>query len=432
MTGSPSPGIASGRDRETERVRGPRFGRWGVVAFLSAAAALNYGDRVAFSAVLPPLRSALHLSDPELGVLGSLFLWSYALGSPFAGHLADRRSRSFVVLASLLGWSLFMGLTGLANGLIALGILRVGLGWSECFFQPAGFALIGDHHGPETRARAMSVLSAAAQFGIMAGGGVAGVLAERLGWRAGFWILGSGGLVLAALASRFIADPPVPPNSAAPRPSARATAAYLCRVPSFYFIMAKSVLTGLPAWMLFGWLPLYLYDRFHMRLGTAGFAGTFILQALLVVGLIAGAWLSDAVGHSRGARRMTLLGIFYLAATPFPLVFLGHPRFAAVAVAMSICALFRGLGEANQEPVICDIVPPEFRATAFGLHNTLATAAGGVGVFMAGMLKGHFGLQAVFAAAAGMYLLNGLALLFAGRFFAPRDIVRAARHTAAA
>ena len=60
--------------------RTPRWteARWRVVAFLACAAALNYADRSALSSVLPALRTEFALTDVQLGLLGSLFLWGYA------------------------------------------------------------------------------------------------------------------------------------------------------------------------------------------------------------------------------------------------------------------------------------------------------------------------------------------------------------------
>ena len=79
------------------------------------AAAINYADRVAISAVFPALREELGLSDVTLGLVGSLFLWSYALASPIAGVVADRLPRSAVILGALTLWSVVTGLIGLST-----------------------------------------------------------------------------------------------------------------------------------------------------------------------------------------------------------------------------------------------------------------------------------------------------------------------------
>ena len=117
--------------------------RWQTAGFLAAAAALNYADRAALSSVLPALRAEFHLSDPQLGLIGSMFLWSYAIASPLAGMLADRWSRRKQVVWSLVVWSGVTALLGAANGLIALLMLRGALGLAESFYLPAATALLG-------------------------------------------------------------------------------------------------------------------------------------------------------------------------------------------------------------------------------------------------------------------------------------------------
>src|SRR6185503_2939087 len=124
---------------------------WRVAIFLFAAAGLNYADRTALSSVIPPLRQDLGVTDVQIGIVGMLFLWTYALASPFAGNLADRFSRSRIVMWSLVTWSLITVATGLVQSVYLLYVLRIALGIAESFYLPAAGALLGDHHGPATR-----------------------------------------------------------------------------------------------------------------------------------------------------------------------------------------------------------------------------------------------------------------------------------------
>ena len=58
-------------------------------------------------------------------------------------------------------------------------------------------------------------------------------------------------------------------------------------------------------------------------------------------------------------------------------------------------------------------------------RNTWSTAAGGVGVFLAGFLKRDFGLNAVFASSAALFALAGVMLIAGYHTTWPRDIARA-------
>ncbi len=399
--------------------------RWRVALFLAVAAALNYADRAAMSAVLPAVRSDFGISDVSLGLLGSVFLWSYAIGSPFAGSLADRFSRTQLAVGSLVAWSAVTALMGAANGFPMLLALRFGLGVAECFFLPAAIALIADYHGPGSRARAMSFISIGVNGGMILGGSFAGFMAERHGWRSGFWVLGLGGIALALLARRIV--PAAPPQSAEAvhRASFLAAIKYLVRVPSYHVLLTESMLSGLGLWIFFGWLPLYFKETYDLSLGAAGFAGTFMLQISVMIGVVVGGGLSDRVSARAPHRRMLLYSIFYLAAAPFLLLFVGRPSFAVVAAGICAFSFLRGLGQSNDNATQCEIVPPQFRSTGVGLMNAVATAAGGCGVLFAGFLKREFGLAGIFAGISGLFVLASAVLFVGYRCFIRRDIARA-------
>ena len=408
-----------------------RDARWRIATFLALAAALNYADRAAMSAVLSAVRTEFGASDVALGLLGSVFLWSYALGSPVAGHLADRLSRPRLVLGSLVAWSAVTALIGLATGFPALLALRFALGVAECLFLPAAVALIADYHGPGTRARAMSFLTIGINGGMILGGSFTGFMAEHHGWRSGFWVLGLGGIALALLGRSAIPVAPAPSGIATPSsvPSPRgsfvAAVKYLARVPSYLVLLTESMLSGFGMWMFFSWLPLYFRDTYSMSVSSAGFAGTFMLQISVMLGIFVGGWISDKVSANAPHRRMLLYGIFYLVGAPFLLLFLGRPAFPVVAAGIAAFSFLRGLGQANDNPTQCEVVPPQFRATGVGIMNAVSTAAGGCGVLVAGYLKRAVGLDTIFASVSGIFLLAGLVLLLGYRFFMRTDIARA-------
>src|ERR1051326_3524982 len=90
---------------------------WIVVALLWPVWLLNYLDRQVVFALFQLLKTDLRLSELQLGLLGTSFLWVYAFASPFSGYAADRWGRKRIIVASLLVWSAVTWLTGLARNL---------------------------------------------------------------------------------------------------------------------------------------------------------------------------------------------------------------------------------------------------------------------------------------------------------------------------
>lgn len=402
-----------------------RSRRWTVTAFLTVAAGFNYADRAALASVIPPLRAEMGLSDVEIGLVGSVFLWSYAAASPFAGLLADRYSRVRLVIISLFLWSLVTLLFGMVSGLASMLALRIALGLGESLYLPAAAALLGDHHSPATRGKAMGIHVMGLHLGVILGGLFAGYIAETLGWRFGFFILGSGGIVLSLVGPFFLGRNPVAITS---RPSLplREALFYLARTPTFHVILLNAMLGGVAVWIFFNWLPLYFSETFQMSLTAAGFAGTFLLKAPAILGLALCGWWSDRISGTDPRRRLVLKGYAYLTTAPILLLFLGAPQLNTVMVALGLFSFLQGFRGASEHPIICDVIPAELRSTAIGLLNTSACVAGGIGVLMAGILKSGWGLGVIFSASSGLFLIAGLLSIFASRHLMQNDLRRAA------
>ena len=401
---------------------------WRVAIFLFAAAGLNYADRTALSSVIPPLREELGATDVQIGIAGMLFLWSYALASPFAGNFADRFSRSRIVMWSLLTWSLITVATGVIESVVLLYVLRVALGLAESFYLPAAGALLGDHHPPATRGKAMGLHMLGLNFGLVLGGSLAGLLAEHYGWRLGFWVLGGLGVLLALTSPFFLADGPADRDTAAgPARQARSREVwlYLLRVPSFHCLLLSAMVAGVASWIFLSWLPLFFSENYGMKLGAAGLAGVALYKGPVFVGIAFGGWLSDRVSqrHSRG--RALIKGLSFIASAPFLFLFIGTPTFTVVATAMVVSSILRAVGVPSEHPIICEVVPPRFRSTAIGILNTCGSAAGGVGVLLAGIFKHDLGLNVIFGASSFLYLLAGALMLLAYAFSMARDMKRA-------
>ena len=377
------------------------------------------------SAVLAPLQKELTLSNTALGLLGSIFLWTYALGSIFAGALADRFSRTRLVLVSLFAWSLVMVFTGLSAGQTSLFALRFGLGATECLFLPAAIALIADYHTNATRGRAMSLMLVGQAAGVVVGGVVAGFMADHFGWRSGFLLLGCVGVLASLTTGKILVTPPVPASRRLQKSNFKEAIVYLAQVPSYYVLLIKVMLIGVAAWIFNSWLPLFFFERFKMSLAAAGFAGTFTLQVATMLGVVAGGWLSDAFSISDTRRRMLIMSTSYLVASPFLLLFLGEPSLMVVTVTVASFSFIKSLGSASEQPTVFEIIPARFRSTGIGLMNAAATAAGGLGVLVTGIFKQRLGLQSVFASTSLMFAGAGAILLIGYLFFMKRDIERA-------
>src|SRR5687768_14366369 len=157
-------------------------------------------------------------------------------------------------------------------------------------------------------------------------------------------------------------------------------------------------------------------------MGGSGLAGMAMLQLSSMLGIVAGAWLSDHVVRRDFRNRLLVFAGGYFAAAPFLLCFLFKPSFLVVSVCCASFSFLRALGSVNEMPVLCEVVPSPFRSAAVGIVIACATMAGGAGIFVGGLLKRGPGLEAVFAGLGGFFAFAATIFLIAYRKFITRDI----------
>ena len=101
-----------------------KYYKWEVLGLLWVAFLLNQADRQAFNTVLPAIRDSLNLTDTSVGLIATIFNLCYAFMVPLGGLVGDRFSRKWVVTIAIVFWSIATMLTGLANGVFMLILMR--------------------------------------------------------------------------------------------------------------------------------------------------------------------------------------------------------------------------------------------------------------------------------------------------------------------
>ncbi len=400
-----------------------------MVALLVLIGALNYCDRSAIASVLPMLKSDLMMSDLQQAGIGTFFLWAYGIASPFGGILADRESRSRVVVWSLVGASALTLVTGLVASTGQLLFVRVLLGFFAAAYLPAGMALIADYHGSSTRGTAIGLHTAGLSLGLVAGGAAAGYIGNHWGWRPGFFLLGGIGLAVAVFAQFYLRDA-VPVAARARRPAAPPLLAGLASLAcnrSYLIMILAGLIAAVGNNIFANWFPLYFSENYHMSLARAGVAGTLVINGAGVLGLVVGSMVSDRLARRMPERRLMIRIVTGLISMPFLFIFFStQPELMMLHGCVFGYSFFHKVGDSNESPLVCDLLPPKLRSTAFGTQNSANCLAGGVGVALAGWLKSRAGLGAVFGGISGITLLATAVLAVGYVFFLKPDLARRA------
>src|SRR5256714_5090706 len=164
---------------------------------------LNYADRYVLSAILPSIKHDFNMTDFQGGLLISSFLIVYAVATLPLGVWADRGIRKNIVALCVGIWSMATALAGFTQNLLQLFSMRAVLGIGEAGYAPASLSLLGDFFSRAQRGRILSYWSIGTLIGAAIGVALGGYVADTLGWRWAFYIVGIPGLIAAFLAWRI-------------------------------------------------------------------------------------------------------------------------------------------------------------------------------------------------------------------------------------
>jgi MFS family permease len=376
------------------------------LSVLFAINILNFYDRQVLGALLEPIRQEFHLSDTQLGALGTLPIVLYALVGLPLGRLADSGSRKRLLAAGVAVWAALTGLGGLVQSYLMLMVSRLGVYVGEAACAPAATSWIGDLFPAERRSRALALFMLGVPIGGALSYAISGPAAQAWGWRAA--------LVVAALPAVLLIpallglDEPARGASETRRAATAAAAPAqpiwsILRIPTMWWIIASGALVNFNLYALGTFFPAFL-TRYHgLSVGKAGlWAGVGYGAAGVAGGLIAGPW-GDRVIHKRKDGRMLSASAAALMAAPLSLIGIRQPAGGAAA---SITLIMLAYGFLNMYyglvySAIHDVVAPAVRGTTMAVYFLAMYLCGAsFGPLITGRLSDYLARAAAHSAGA--------------------------------
>lgn len=386
---------------------------WVVVGLLWVVALLNYMDRQ----MLSTMKEAMSHSIPELekaetfGNLMAAFMWIYGLMSPFAGAIADRMNRKWLIVASLFVWSSVTLLMGFTHDFSTLYILRMIMGLSEAMYIPAALALIADFHTGKSRSLAIGVHMTGLYVG-QALGGFGAMLSHHLSWESTFIYFGLFGALYALVLATFLHETDAQleriKNGAKTNESqsnglnnvVQSFGKILSSVP-FWGMLIFFTATSLPGWATKNWLPTLFEQNLHLNMQIAGPISTATIALSSFIGVFVGGAISDrwVKTNVKGRVYTSAMGLGMMAPA---LAFLGFgSSYWSVIGGGFLFGFGLGFFDTNNMPILCQFFSSRYRSTAYGVMNMSGVIAGGYITKMlgkstdAGNLGRDFGVMAV-------------------------------------
>ena len=313
------------------------------LALLFTAYVLSFVDRQVLSLMVGPIREQFSITDFQFSLLlGAAFALLYTFSGLPLGRLADRRSRKFVVAASVGFWSLATCACGLARNFWQLFAARMAVGSGEAGLAPSAYSIITDSFRPQHFGYAMAFYKVAVSVGSGLALVVGGLLIDyfnRAGaleipligsiqpWQATLISVGAPGLLLSLLLLT-ITEPNrrglAHTDSAELQLPIRTVARFLWQRKRVYLslFMGSSSL-AMAGYGSAAWYPEFLVRNYGMSKTEAGSSYGTILLSAGILGVMLGPWVANKFaerGHTdayvRTIMYASMLATFPAVAAP--------------------------------------------------------------------------------------------------------------------
>ena len=278
--------------------------RYYVAWLLCGVYTISIMDRQLVAILVEPIRTEFALQDWHMGLLSGLAfaLFYTTLGVPLA-RLADRNNRVKIMAVSLLVWSAFTGLTGIAKTFVHLLIARVGVAVGEAGCNPAAYSLIGDYFEARRRATALSIFQMGGYIGSFLGLLLGGWVGHTYGWRAAFLLVGLPGIGVALLMKLTLRELPRgfsdPVRAVVEPPPVGKVVRDLLAKTSFVHLAFAAALHNFAVYGVGNWYAAFLMRSHGMNVAKAG----TILAICTVIGGAAGTYIGGMLSDRLATRR---------------------------------------------------------------------------------------------------------------------------------
>jgi len=401
----------------------PTRARFGILALIATATALNYLDRTLLGVAAPAMSRELGFTPAMMGVVFAAFSWSYALAQVPGGIVLDRFGTRLTYGLSLVTWSAFTVLQGLVRTPTALIAVRLGLGAAEAPCFPANSRVLITWFPRRERARANSVYSVGMYFGIGFCSPLLFWIAANWGWRSLFWTIGGLGILFGLVWFRLYRDPSDHPSvnaaelaliqadggviaSTPPRPFRWSDVGYLLRQRSILGASIGQFATNSTLVFFLTWFPTYLASERHMDWMKAGIYAMVPFIAASA-GVLFGGQLSDWLIHTGRplalARKLPVIAGLLLSTSIVLAIVLQSD--AAVIAVMSLAFFGQGMSNLGWT-LVSELAPARLAGLTGGLFNLCTNLAGIITPIVIGVTVGSTG-----SFVAGLAYIGAMATL---------------------
>ncbi|MBN3759414.1 MFS transporter [Burkholderia sp. Ac-20365] len=414
--------------------------RWHVLIWLLLGGIINYMDRASLSIAAPGMIQDLGLTRTQIGLLGTVFAWTYAVMQLPAGWIIDRFGAKKAYAIGMIWWSVATWLTGVVGSISGLIVMRALLAVGEAPCWPTSAKITAAWFPGKERGFATGIWDSSSKWGPALAPALLVALMIAFGWRSLFHVTGAVGIAFAILFLFLYRNP------AQSKRLSREEFAYIeagggghehslatssIKWRSLFghrsvWGMILGYFCAIWLWNLFlVFLPLYLLDRFHISLAQLGvyasipwFGGAL---GEIVAGWFATKLVDRGVASSLGAKRI-IIACCSVGAAVCAIALPFTQSITMTIVLMTIGLAFIAATIGNAWALAADIAPPSLVASVSSIQNFGGYFGGAFSPVAAGFIVDRTGSYSLAFVIGGA--IAGCAALFYW-FMARQRIVEA-------
>jgi MFS family permease len=387
------------------------------VALLALGLGLVGLDRFIINPLFPVMQKDLGLNYQDLGLISAVLALTWGIASILSGRLSDRVGHKRVLVPAMIVFSLLVGCSGLATGLVSLLLIRAAMGLAEGAYVPAAIVATIEASKPSRIGLNVGLQQMAQPvLGLGLGPVIAvGLLKVVPSWHWVFAIVALPGLLLAVVLARVLRDRPqqelTPVTEPVPSRWRDVLRHRAVLVNALSMVCYLTCLITLSAFM-----PNYLTDHLKLDLDAMG-----LVLAGQGIGSFVGMAAVPAVSDRLGRRRVLIgaLAIELVALVALP----GIGAQPALLFGVLFVATFMNAGAVaiTVGPLTHSAVPVALAATATGVVVGLGEIVGGaIAPAVAGAMAQQWGITVIPPLCLGAIVAGVIVVLFGVREAAPR------------
>jgi MFS family permease len=247
--------------------------------------------------------------------------------------------------------------------------------------------MIADFHSSKTRSLAIGIHMSGLYTG-QALGGFGATIAANYSWQTVFHWFGIVGIIYAVILIFLLHDKEGhagtktaklnvdPQSDKIKKESVFSSFGVILGTLSFWIMLFYFMAPSFPGWATKNWLPTLFSENLGIEMAKAGPLATISIAIASFIGILIGGPLSDKwVQKNISGRVYTSVIGLSLTIPSLILLGLGNSYFALIGGAM-LFGIGYGMFDTNNMPILCQIIPQKFRATAYGIMNMMGVFAG--------------------------------------------------------